>query len=108
MEVGIKPRKIPQHVEDGKYNCGDDLRGQGEGTLLPDALVEELESDDDDSLLLILSNGIAGALADIFTFAPTLCYGRNNCVDRLALRGGTGGTSQLALKRKLTSGCHLD
>ena len=46
--------------------------------------------------------------ADVFSIVPTLCYGRYNRVDMLELCGGAGGISQLAFKRKLSSGGNLD
>eukprot|EP00959_Pyramimonas_sp_CCMP1952_P281021 5874183-Pyramimonas_sp.AAC.1 len=46
--------------------------------------------------------------ANIYRIVATLCYGHNNCVDMLELRGGEGGISELAFSRGLSSGGNLD
>eukprot|EP00959_Pyramimonas_sp_CCMP1952_P370071 7750493-Pyramimonas_sp.AAC.1 len=46
--------------------------------------------------------------ADIYGIVATLCYGNNNCVDLVELRGGEGGSSELAFSRGLSSGGNLD
>ena len=72
--------------------------------------MEELEDDEDEEHMYIMSPARAPAVidADIFTIMPTLCYGANGCVDMLEFCGGEGGITKLAFKRGLTSGGNLD
>eukprot|EP00959_Pyramimonas_sp_CCMP1952_P152600 3193010-Pyramimonas_sp.AAC.1 len=53
--------------------------------------------------------GLPGeSYADVVSIIPTLCYGRRNKVDRLELRRGRDGLSQLAFSCGLSSGENLD
>eukprot|EP00959_Pyramimonas_sp_CCMP1952_P388589 8142425-Pyramimonas_sp.AAC.1 len=109
-EAGIKPRSIPNIVEEGNDDCGDDLKGLGCSTYYTDvALDSDTKSDDEEETCITLPAGLpAESDADVLSITPTLFYGRPNNVDMLELCGGSGGISQLAFSRGLSSGGNLD
>eukprot|EP00959_Pyramimonas_sp_CCMP1952_P060418 1262058-Pyramimonas_sp.AAC.1 len=109
-EAGIKPRKIPKAVEEGNDDCGDGLKGLGCSAHYTDAPRDsDTDSDGEEEICIALPAGLfAETYVDAFSMLPTLCYGRHNKVDMLELRVGSGGISQLAFSRGLSSGGNLD
>ena len=117
-EAGLKPKKIPKHVEDGSDDCGDDLSGLGKDIALLQYDVHheaicESDSDDDDSETLWLD--IFGKLpqettrtANSFSIIASLCCGKKNYHDILELRGGAGGVPEVAFARGLLSAGNVD
>eukprot|EP00959_Pyramimonas_sp_CCMP1952_P286753 5996288-Pyramimonas_sp.AAC.1 len=73
-----------------------------------DVPVGLISSDEEDDLFLTLPTSLPDTHADIYSRVTTLCYGNNNCVDMLELRGGEGGISKLAFSRGLSSGGNPD
>eukprot|EP00959_Pyramimonas_sp_CCMP1952_P283606 5928428-Pyramimonas_sp.AAC.1 len=67
-------------------------------TFSTDVPVELISSDEEYDLFLALPT-MPDTRADISSIVATLCYGNNNCVDMLELRGGEGGISELAFSR---------
>ena len=100
-EAGIKPRKIPQKVEPGHDDCGEDLKGLGDVKAYSSDVPLDSDSDEEELFLSIPAGTPADTHADVFSIIPALCYGRNNEVDMLELCGGLGGISELAFKRGL-------
>ena len=108
-EKGIKPKKRPKEIEPGKDDCGDDRRGLGDVQIhMCDVYNEDIRSEDDEDLHMILSMTPSITEADIFSIIPALCYGREAYVDILEFCGGQGRISKVAFKRGLTSGGNLD
>eukprot|EP00959_Pyramimonas_sp_CCMP1952_P180294 3770223-Pyramimonas_sp.AAC.1 len=73
-----------------------------------DVPVELISSDEEDDLVLALPTSLPDTHADVYSIVATVCYGNNNCVDMLELRGGEGCMSKLAFSRGLSSGGNLD
>eukprot|EP00959_Pyramimonas_sp_CCMP1952_P440603 9224553-Pyramimonas_sp.AAC.1 len=63
-EAGIKPRKIPEIVEEGNDDCGDDLKGLGVSAYYTDA---PMDSDTD-------SNGEEETFITLFAGQPAESY----------------------------------
>eukprot|EP00959_Pyramimonas_sp_CCMP1952_P401587 8414466-Pyramimonas_sp.AAC.1 len=76
-KAGIKPRKIPEMVEEGNDDCGDDFKGLGCSANCTDVpLVSDTDSSGEEETFIALPAGQpAESHADVFSIIPTLCYG---------------------------------
>ena len=72
-EAGIKPRKIPKHVEDGHDDCGADLKGLETmtATTLADSDDTDLDSDGDDYVTMT-PNTLPIEQTGVFHLIPSL------------------------------------